>query len=664
MKLEKGQAAVVTGAASGIGRALCFELFRRGLHVTAVDFDESEGLKTVQIAKENRSHEDVNSSLSSTSPGIQFVRCDVSIPSELSAAFEAHVNKYGRIDVCINNAGIGEKEWFLKDASNNGNGHWRKVVDVDLMAVIDGTRLAVRDMQRRKCGGAVVNVASAAGLYPAPNGPIYSASKGGVVLFTRSLAHLLKDGIRVNALCPEFVETGIISQVTGAAAKQFGSVLKSLGGFIPMSTVVMGALELIEDESRAGECMWITNRLGKQWWPTEEEKRRYLVQHDGSRMGKEGGRRREKESSPLLPPRLPTTFSKIVVHKLSSNFRDATRIERIPLDPKLLLSIPGTLLVRVAFAGINASDVNFSAGRYHSSKQEAAEKLPFDAGFEAVGVVAAVPDDLRQKSSSLIRVGQPVAFLSYGTFAEYCVVDARKVILVEEVSPQVVALLTSGLTASIALSEAGKMRSGQTVLVTAAAGGTGQFAVQLAKLAGNKVIATCGSSSEKAALLRSLGADRVVNYTTEDVAKVVREVSQEGADIVYESVGGSMFKSCLSALARFGHLIVIGMISQYTAGEGGSWSSKGYPGLCEKLLWNSQTIVGFFLLHYTKNWREHFARLYHLYSSGMLKVAIDPTEFVGLSSVPDAVEYLQSGKSFGKVVVRIAPQEVPLMSLM
>jgi len=80
-------------------------------------------------------------------------------------------------------------------------------------------------------------------------------------------------------------------------------------------------------------------------------------------------------------------------------------------------------------------------------------------------------------------------------------------------------MLTSGLTASIALEKAGQMTSGQVVLVTAAAGGTGQFAVQLAKLAGNKVVATCGGES-KSTFLSSLGVDRVVNYRNENLKDV------------------------------------------------------------------------------------------------------------------------------------------------
>lgn len=134
------------------------------------------------------------------------------------------------------------------------------------------------------------------------------------------------------------------------------------------------------------------------------------------------------------------------------------------------------------------------------------------------------------------------------------------------------------------------MTKGETVLVTAAAGGTGQFAVQLAKLAGNKVVATCGGA-DKAALLKDLGVDRVIDYKKENVKEVLKKEYPKGVNIIYESVGGEMFDTCMNALAMFGRMVVIGMMSQYTEGEGGNWKPANYPRLCEKLLWKSQTVV-------------------------------------------------------------------------
>lgn len=139
------------------------------------------------------------------------------------------------------------------------------------------------------------------------------------------------------------------------------------------------------------------------------------------------------------------------------------------------------------------------------------------------------------------------------------------------------------------LQECGRLRKGETVLITAAAGGAGQFAVQLAKLAGCHVIATVGSE-DKARLIRSLGADRAVNYRTEDLKAVLRTEYPRGVDVVWESVGGEWFGTCLNALAQKGRLIVIGAMSQYKGPDG--WKPMPHLGLPEKVLNKSTTVTG------------------------------------------------------------------------
>ena len=154
---------------------------------------------------------------------------------------------------------------------------------------------------------------------------------------------------------------------------------------------------------------------------------------------------------------------------------------------------------------LNASDVNFTAGRCFGGAKKAAALLPFDAGFESVGVVAALGPGVADAHPELAP-GQPVATTTYGGFSEYAVAPAKLVVPVPEASPAAVALLTSGLTASIAMEQLGGVSAWsqsapekrRTVLVTAAAGGTGQIAVQLAKLAGHHVVATAAARRMRA----------------------------------------------------------------------------------------------------------------------------------------------------------------------
>ncbi|PKA55458.1 (+)-pulegone reductase [Apostasia shenzhenica] len=625
MELKPGMSAIVTGGASGIGRAISLALAQNGFFVTVLDFSEEKG-EQVQLLIEQESkkfHPNIRVPLS------MYIKCDVTNARDVASAFEKHMETYGRLDVCVNSAGIGTLVLFHHDKTD-GTNTWRRTINVNLVAVIECTRIAIQKFRSVKRAGAIVNIGSASGLYPMYADPIYSSSKGGVVLFTRSLAPLKREGIRVNVLCPEFVQTDL-------ALKMNDRHINSVGGFISMDMIVKGVFELITDDSKAGACLWITKRRGMEYWPTPAEERKYLAPI-ASKL---------KRGFTYVPPsniELPDTFEKIVVQTLTHNFRSATKLVCVQLSLPIK---PQHALVKVIYVGVNASDVNYSSGRYFSGKaKETQELLPFDAGFEAVGLVAAVGEAVE------LKVGTPVALMSFGSYAEFMQVPAKRLLPVPRPDAEVIAMLTSGLTASIALDKAGKMESGEVVLVTAAAGGTGQFAVQLAKLAGNEVITTCGGE-RKAALLRSLGADRVVDYRVESIKEVLKNEYPKGVDIVYESVGGEMFNLCLNALAIYGRLIVIGMVSQYQ-GESG-WKPLNYTGLCEKILTRSQTVAGFFLNHYSRLWREHLDKLFDLYSSGKVKVAVDPKRFLGLSSVADAVEYLHSGQSLGKVVVCIDP---------
>ena len=327
------------------------------------------------------------------------------------------------------------------------------------------------------------------------------------------------------------------------------------------------------------------------------------------------------------------TFRKLVATELTPDFRQSAQIvEEDAPSPG-----PGEVLVRNRVAGVNASDVNMTAGRYQPGVPP-----PFDLGFEAAGTVEAVGEGVEH-----LAVGDAVAHSLLGSgFRTHAVLPAKLAVPVPEASPEALSILVSGLTASIALEQVGEIREGETVLVTAAAGGTGQYAVQLAKRAGCRVLGTC-SSDEKAALLRSLGCDRPINYRTENVKRVLKEEAPDGLDVVYDGVGGELFDLALRALAVKGRLLSIGFVGEYVDGPERITDVRVY----HRLLAKSASVRGFFLPHYGRHFREHMQRLFGLVRSGELQVAIDPAEFRGLEAVPDAVEHLHSGKSQGKVVV-------------
>ena len=556
----------------------------------------------------------------------------------LAACFDAHWAAYGGLDVCFLNAGVEERDCFLDDADDAA---WRRVLDVNLGHVVEGVRLCVRKLRAERHPGVILINASSAGIFPTPGRPVYAAAKSGAVHLARSLAHLAPTaGIRVCAVCPRFTQTNMVKRMLESSPQEAQRWISAAGGgLMTVAEVVDGIVECIVDAGNAGKCMHIGPGLPRVYW----------------RFAGDGDARASAHAPPLASAALASWAAPhgadaeaLQVFQLSPDFRSAVRLVRAPL-PALPLP-PGKVLVRRLWAGVNASDVNFSSGRYFGGEAAAKAKLPFAAGFETVGVVAAVGD-----AAAGWAPGMACGSFSYGGFAEFGLEDAATLLPVGDVpTPEAVALITSGLTASIALEQAARLRRGDVVLVTAAAGGTGMFAVQLAVAAGARVVATCGGAA-KAALLRSLGAHRVIDHTRENVRAVLRAECPKGVDVVYESVGGEMFDTALASLAPRGRLVVIGAVSQYAAG----WAApSSHPGLTEKLLWRSAACVGFFLPLHARHFRRHMARLVAMHAAGTLRVALDPRPFRGLAQAADAVEHLHSGKSLGKVLLQV-PQQLP-----
>lgn len=195
MKALDGKVAVVTGAASGIGRALALRCAGERMRLVLADVDE-EGLEgTARSAGGN---------------GAQAlcVRCDVSRAEDVEALAARTFDRFGSADLLFNNAGVaaGGPAWTatLED--------WRWVLGVNLMGVIHGIRAFVPRMLRQGTEGHVVNTASVAGLLSVPGSSVYCVSKHGVVTLSECLLHDLRaEGapIGVSVLCPAFVPTGI-----------------------------------------------------------------------------------------------------------------------------------------------------------------------------------------------------------------------------------------------------------------------------------------------------------------------------------------------------------------------------------------------------------------------------------------------------------------------
>lgn len=173
--------AVVTGGATGIGRATAVLLAEHGAKVFVGDYDP------VDTASEE-----------TTRLGITELRCDVRIESDVKSLVDQAVSVGGGLDILVNNAGIG----MVKPITDVSEAEWDACLDTNLKGAFLATKHAIPHMQSRG-GGSIVNTASNAGILPRAHDPVYSTSKGALVAFTKSIAlcHSI-DRIRVNAVCP------------------------------------------------------------------------------------------------------------------------------------------------------------------------------------------------------------------------------------------------------------------------------------------------------------------------------------------------------------------------------------------------------------------------------------------------------------------------------
>jgi 15-hydroxyprostaglandin dehydrogenase (NAD) len=239
-----GKVAVVSGAASGIGRAAVLALAVRGAKVVVADVDEDGGRQTVEMA-------------GAKGGTAAFRRCDVTKTEDLGSALDWAVVHLGRFDIPFNNAGISGEDLFADEP-----GHWARIIDINLTAVIDATRLAVRKMRLTSNAGVIINTASLIGLWPMASAPVYAAAKAGVVNFSRSLAYLAEESnIRVNAICPEIVDTPMALGLGEESLEE----LRTAVGILRPEDIAAGAVELIEDDSRFGAVMKVTILGGQEY---------------------------------------------------------------------------------------------------------------------------------------------------------------------------------------------------------------------------------------------------------------------------------------------------------------------------------------------------------------------------------------------------------------
>lgn len=288
------------------------------------------------------------------------------------------------------------------------------------------------------------------------------------------------------------------------------------------------------------------------------------------------------------------------------------------------------ILVKVAAAGINYADTMMRAGNYLAQPE-----LPFTLGYEAAGTV----EELGESVTNL-QIGQRVlATTSSGGYAEFATAKANSVIPIpDELGySEANALLVQGLTALGLLNDT---KSGQSILIHAAAGGVGSLLVQLAKDKGLKVIGTA-SSEEKLEFVKGLGGDVMINYSNDDwTEKVLEATDGKGVDWIIEMVGGDIVAKNLKVLARHGTMIVYG-----------SASGEDFKISVLNLMYKNHSVKGYWLMNESVENRIRFTKeLLGYIASGKLKVEV--TEFP-LENAKEAHQSIEDRKTKGKVVLTV-----------
>ena len=293
----------------------------------------------------------------------------------------------------------------------------------------------------------------------------------------------------------------------------------------------------------------------------------------------------------------------------------------------------GEARVKIEAIGVNFIDIYHRIGRYQGS-------LPLTLGQEAAGIVDAIGPNVTN-----VKPGDQVAYASVqGTYAEYAIAPAWRLVPVPVGvdSNHAAAVILQGMTAHYLTHSTYPLKEGETALIHAAGGGTGQLLVQIAKQRGARVIATV-STEEKAGLAREAGADEIINYVQSDFeAEVKRLTNNAGVDVVYDSVGKDTFDKSLNCLRRRGYMVLFGQSSgSVPPTDPQILNSKGS-------LYLTRPTLG----HYIADQAELTGRVSDLFqwmASGKLKVRIDKT--FPLAKVAEAHRYLEDRQSKGKILL-------------
>ena len=310
----------------------------------------------------------------------------------------------------------------------------------------------------------------------------------------------------------------------------------------------------------------------------------------------------------------------------------------------------GEVKVSISHIGINYAEILSRRGQY-----QWAPKKPYVPGMEAYGTIEALGPGVDRQIGEQVIVGS-----QYGAYAEKMVLPEYLAFpqLPAYTDAEQAAFLVNYMTAWVALMKQARLQTDDKVLVTAAAGGVGTAAVQIAKHFGCSVLGTA-SKDYKINLLNDLDIDAAINYQADDWDEKVRLFDAGGGvDVVLELVGGDTFKKAKGLLNPFGRIVIAGVASlKWSKTNPLSWPSalKKIPRFdIRKMAIGSNGILATHIGYLIKN-RELSMQLWKELSSFTIEHKIKPvvSHVFDFDQLPQAHAYIESRKSYGKVVVKV-----------
>jgi NADPH-dependent curcumin reductase CurA len=301
---------------------------------------------------------------------------------------------------------------------------------------------------------------------------------------------------------------------------------------------------------------------------------------------------------------------------------------------------PGELLCRTLLLSLDPANRAWMNGPTYRSQLSAGDVM---SGFTLCEVVDANGTDVPQGAIVACDAG-------WQEFAAIAASDARVIRRGSEPLTHHLSVLgITGLTAYFGLFDIGRPLPGDTVVVSAASGATGNVAGQLARLAGARVVGITGSDAKNDVLTEKLGFDAAVNRRSDTFWKDLRSACPDGVDVFFDNVGGEMLDRMLRLMNLNGRVICCGAVSTYDdPTQTGARSGIGFS-VVKRL-----TLAGFIVVDHMQRWPHAEQRLAQLVRAGKITVLEETID--GLSRAPQALIGLLAGDNLGKRLVQVAPE--------